>query len=71
MSEFSEDKIKSIVFSLDVDKASGPLCFFQRYWNLLEDDLLAVLEDFHNSNLDLSRLNFTNMTLISKKDGSS
>ena len=42
--------------------------FYQAFWNLIKDDLMAMLVEFHNGTLPLYSLNFGIITLLSKKD---
>ena len=42
--------------------------FYQAFWNLIKDDLMAMLVEFHNGTLPLYSLNFDIITLLPKKD---
>ncbi|CAD6339566.1 unnamed protein product [Miscanthus lutarioriparius] len=70
---FSEEEIKSVVFSCYAEGAPGPdgvsLLFYQRFWDLIKNDMLAMFNDFHQGRLDLHRLNFAMITLIPKEEG--
>jgi hypothetical protein len=40
--------------------------FYQVFWGVIKDDLLAMFHDFHKDSLDLFSLNFGIITLIPK-----
>jgi hypothetical protein len=40
--------------------------FYQKFWELIRDDFMAMVRDFENFRLDVARLNFTIITLIPK-----
>lgn len=44
-------EVKAAVFNLKSDKAPGSdgfsISFFQRYWDLLRDDIMAFMKEFH------------------------
>lgn len=54
---FSEAKIKSALFSYYPEGAPGPdglpFLFYQKLWEVIKDDLVALFEDFHKGELDL------------------
>ena len=68
---FSEEEIKMAVFSSYSDGAPGPdglsFMFYQRCWEIVKADILALFRDFYFGNLDLYRLNFAVLTLIPKE----
>ena len=57
---------------MDHNKAPGPdgfpAKFYQVFWDLIKDDLMAMFVDFHNGTLPLYSLNFGIITLLPKKD---
>ena len=67
---FTEAEIKEAVFSCYVEGAPGPdglsFLFYQKFWNLIKADLIDMFNDFFKGDLDLSRLNFSLVTLIPK-----
>lgn len=71
---FSEEEIKTVVFSCYAKGAPGPdgisFIFYQRYWEIIKRDLLNMFRDFQEGKLDLSRLNFAMISLIPKEEGS-
>ena len=55
---------------MEHNKAPGPdgfpAEFYQVFWEVIKDDLLALFADFHNEDLNLFSLNFGIITLIPK-----
>ena len=53
------------------NKASGPdgfpAEFYQIFWSLIKDDLMAMFREFHVGKLPLFNLNFGTITLIPKQ----
>ena len=58
------------MFQMEHNKAPGPdgflVEFYQVFWNLIKDDLMALFTDFHKEELNLYSLNFGIITLIPK-----
>ena len=69
-SEFTESEVKNIVFQMEHNKALGPdgfpAEFYQVFWKIIKDDLMALFMDFHKEDLNLFSLNFGIITLIPK-----
>ena len=69
-SEFTEAEVKSAIFQIEHNKAPGPdgflAKFYQVFWEVIKDDLMALFADFHNEDLNLFSLNFGIITLIPK-----
>jgi hypothetical protein len=42
--------------------------FYQTFWEVVKDDLLAMFNEWYNDKLDLYRLNFVMITLIPKEN---
>ena len=67
---FSESKIKDTIFSCYAEGAPGPdglsFLFYQKFWNIIKNDVVHLFNDFHRGDLDLKRLNFALVTLIPK-----
>jgi len=67
---FSESEIKDAIFSCYAEGAPGPdglsFLFYQKFWNLIKNDVVDLFNDFHKGDLDLMRLNFALVTLIPK-----
>jgi len=55
---------------MEHNKAPGPDSFpaefYQVFWNVIKDDLMALFSDFHREDLNLFSLNFGMVTLIPK-----
>jgi len=55
---------------MEHNKAPGPdgfpVEFYQVFWNLIKDDLMALFTDFHKEELNLYSLNFGIIMLIPK-----
>ena len=70
VSEFTEDEVREAVFQMEHNKAPGPdgfpAEFYQVFWGLIKDDLMALFSDFFNEDLNLFSLNFGIITLIPK-----
>ena len=68
---FSQEEVRAAIFQMEHNKAPGPdgfpLEFYQVFWNLIKDDLMALFTDFHQGNLPLNRLNFGTIILLPKK----
>ena len=45
-----------------------PAEFYQAFWDLIKDDLMAIFVEFHNGILPLYSRNFGILTLLPKKD---
>lgn len=68
---FSKEDIDRPLLQMHPDKAPGPnsfsILFFQKYWDMIGDDVSAVCLDFLNSWHPIDLLNKTYVTLIPKK----
>jgi len=68
---FSQEEVRAAIFQMEHNKAPGPDGFppefYQVFWNLIKDDLMALFTDFHQGNLPLNRLNFGTIILLPKK----
>jgi hypothetical protein len=69
----TEKEIKGAIDSCYAEGAPGPdglpFLFYQKFWDIVKSDILALFQDFHDGNLDLYRLNFSLLTLIPKEQG--
>ncbi|KAK1300868.1 hypothetical protein QJS10_CPB13g01356 [Acorus calamus] len=69
---FSEIEIHRAVARAEGDKAPGPdgfgLIFFQRYWNIVTGDVVAMFEEFHAGSQSVGCLNASHFVLIPKKE---
>jgi hypothetical protein len=70
ISPFTMDEIKQAVFQMEHNKARGPdgfsAEFYQVFWEIIKEDLLALFLDFYEERLPLFRLNFGVITLLAK-----
>nr|CAD1820644.1 unnamed protein product [Ananas comosus var. bracteatus] len=68
---FTVDEVKLAIFSSEPEKAPGPdgfpMLFYQRFWNILKDDIMALFESFHNGSSNLTGLNSSWICPIPKK----
>jgi hypothetical protein len=68
---FSQEEVRTVIFQMEHNKAPGPDGFppefYQVFWNLVKDDLMALFTDFHQGVLPLNRLNFGTTILLPKK----
>ena len=68
--EFSLEEIKKVVFKMAHNKSPRPdgftAEFYQHYWELVKFDLKAMLDDFANRKIDISRLNYGIISLVPK-----
>ena len=59
-----------LFFSIEKNTTPGPdhmpVEFFQSCWEIIKFDILLMFEEFENQNLDLGRLNYGIITLLSK-----
>jgi hypothetical protein len=64
-------EVREAIFQMKHNKAPGPdgfpAEFFQVFWSLIKDDLMAMFRDFHAGDLPLFCLNFGIITLITKE----
>jgi hypothetical protein len=70
-SVFTEEEVKIAVFGSYADGAPGPdgipFMFYQKFWEVIKDDLISMFNAWFNDDLDLYRLNFAMITLIPKR----
>ncbi|XP_074297716.1 uncharacterized protein LOC141628475 [Silene latifolia] len=68
----TNDDIKSIFFSIPIDKSPGPdgytSAFFKDTWDIVGADVCASIKDFFATGKLLTQINATNITLIPKCD---
>jgi hypothetical protein len=66
-----EEEVWDVVRHMNGHKAPGPngftMAFFQKCWEILKNDLMAVFAEFHNSGQFEKSLNATFVSLIPKK----
>ena len=70
--KFSYNEVREAIFQMEHNKAPDPdgfsAEFYQAFWVLIKDDLMAMFVDFYNGTLRLYSLNFGIITLLPKKD---
>jgi hypothetical protein len=68
---FSQEEVRAAIFQMEHNKAPKPDGFppefYQVFWNLIKDDLMALFTDFHHEFLPLNCLNFGTIILLPKK----
>jgi hypothetical protein len=68
--EFTEDEVRRAIFHMEHNKASGPdgfsVEFYQVFWDLIKDNLMALFREFHRGSLPLYSLNFGTIILLPK-----
>jgi hypothetical protein len=69
-SEFTDKEVREAILWMKHNKAPGsdefPAEFYQVFWSLIKDDLIAMFRDFHTGELPLFCLNFGIITLLPK-----
>lgn len=67
-SPFTEDEVNNPVFGSYSNGVPGPdglsFLFYQYFWQVIKDDLMALFHDFHAGGLDIYRLNFAVLSFI-------
>jgi hypothetical protein len=70
IASFSKKGVREAVFSSYADDAPGPdgmpFLFYQKIWDIIKDDMLALVRSFQENKLDLFRINFATITRIPK-----
>jgi hypothetical protein len=70
IANFSEEEVRESIFQMEHNKAPGldgfPPEFYQVFWNIIKDDLMALFEEFHSGTLPLHSLNFGTIILLPK-----
>lgn len=68
---FTEKEVKEAIFQMERNKAPGldvfPAEFYQVFWEVIKNDMVAMFHDFHSCSLPLFGLNFGISTLLLKK----
>jgi hypothetical protein len=66
----AKKEIREAIFQMKHNKPSGPdgfpAEFYQVFWSVIKDDLLAMFEELHEEKLPLFSLNFGIITLVPK-----
>ena len=68
---FTEEEVKQAIIQMEHNKASGPdgfpAEFYQVFWEVIKEDLMAIFTEFHEGKLLLHSLNFGIITLLPKQ----
>jgi hypothetical protein len=68
---FIVDEVREAIFHMKHNKAPRPdgfsTEFYQAFWEIIKDDLLALFMEFHNGTLPVYSPNFWIITLLPKK----
>jgi hypothetical protein len=67
---FTKEEIKSALFSMEKNKATGPdglpVEFYQHCWEIIKVDMVPLFQDFYLGVLDIKRINYEIITLLPK-----
>jgi Reverse transcriptase (RNA-dependent DNA polymerase) len=70
ISPFTENEIKSVIFSMNSNKAPRPdgfsILFYQKFWDLIKHDIVFLFSEFYHHRLDIAKFNRTIICLIPK-----
>ncbi|KAM2061388.1 hypothetical protein ACFX1T_046455 [Malus domestica] len=68
--EFSSDEVRAALFQMHFSKSPSPdgmpLVFFQKFWDIVDLDVMNVMLSFLSLGKILKKINFTYVTLIPK-----
>jgi hypothetical protein len=74
-SPFTKDEVFDAISSMEHNKAPGPdgfpAKFYQNFWEVIKDDLMAMFVQLKDEDLPLYKLNFRVITLLPKKEDES
>jgi hypothetical protein len=69
---FTETEIKKAIDDSYAERAPGPdgfsFLFYQKFWHLIKEDLMAMVRGFEKGEINIARLNFAMIILIAKED---
>jgi hypothetical protein len=69
---FNEEEVREAVFGSYAGGAPGPdglsFMFYQKFWDIIKEDLIDMFNVWFSDDLDLYRLNFAMITLIPKEN---
>ena len=68
--EFTKEEVEDALKQMHPTKAPRPdgmsAIFFQKYWNIVGNDVICMVLNVLNSNESMAEINRTNITLIPK-----
>ena len=74
-SSFTEKEVFEAISQMEHNKALGPdgfpAEFYQRFWDVINSDLMNTFAQFRSGDLPLFKLNFVVITLLPKKEDAS
>jgi hypothetical protein len=74
VADFSESEELEAIEQMEKNKALGPdgfpMEFFQKFWDLIKEDLMRMFRSFFSGELPLFHLNFGRIILLPKKENS-
>jgi hypothetical protein len=66
------EEVHDAIFQMEHNKSPGsdgfPAEFYQHFWGVIKNDLMALFESFQKGDLPLYKLNFGVITLLPKKE---
>jgi mannosylglycoprotein endo-beta-mannosidase len=72
IADFTMEEVKKAVMQMEKNRAPGPdgfpAEFYQKFWDILKSDLIAMFECFQRGELPLFHLNFGTIILLPKKE---
>jgi mannosylglycoprotein endo-beta-mannosidase len=64
VADFTEQEVHDAIFQMEKNKAPGPDVFptefYQKLWDVIKNELMALFRDFQEGSLPLFQLNFWN-----------
>jgi hypothetical protein len=72
IANFTEQEVYAAIMQMEKNKASGPdgfpAEFYQKFWDVIKTDLMAMFAAFQEGDLPLFHLNFGTIILLPKKE---
>lgn len=69
---FILDEIKKVTFDIEAKKAPKPdaflIFFLQKYWSIIQNELVKLCHDFYWATTNIERLNWANIALSFKTE---
>jgi hypothetical protein len=71
IADFNEKEVHDAIMQIEKNRVPGPngflAEFYQRFWEIIKSDLMAMFLDFQNGDLPLFHINFGTISLLPKK----